>query len=81
MNSIEKEYEIFLQNIAWLRNNYEFSKEKMAKIMSISVDMLDQIEQGILPDDLTVESILKIGKYFKIKPKDLLSIRLNEKNC
>lgn len=80
MDSIEKEYEIFLHNVVWIRNHYEFSKEKMAKIINITVDMLNQIEQGILPDDLTVEAILKIGKYFRIKPVDLLSVKLYEKN-
>ncbi len=76
MKSIEKEYEILLNNIAWLRNHYEFSKERMAEIMVITVDMLNQIEQGKMPDDLTVEAILKIEEFFRIEPQDLLEKKI-----
>lgn len=78
MKSIEEEFKIFFDNIAWLRNHYEIPKERMTKIMNITVDMLDQIESGKLPDDLTVEAILNTAVYFRIVPKDLLSISLTE---
>lgn len=69
---LEKEYAVLLNNIIWLRTHYEFSKEKMAEIMGIRVDMINEIESHKMPDDLTVEAILNINKFFRIEPQDLL---------
>lgn len=69
---LEKEYAVLLNNIIWLRTHYEFSKEKMAEIMDISIDMMNEIENHKVPEDLTVEAILNMHKFFRIEPQDLL---------
>lgn len=73
---LEKEYEILLGNIVWLRKHYEFSKERMAEIMGVTVDMLNEIEKGQMPEDLTVEAVLNMQDFFRIEPQDLLGKRL-----
>lgn len=69
---LEKEYAILLNNIIWLRKHYKFSKERMADIMGIEINTLEKIESGKIPDELTVEAILKMQNFFRIKPQDLL---------
>lgn len=72
----EKEYKILLDNIMWLRKHYEFSKERMAEIMGISIEMMNEIENGQMPEELTVEAVLNIHKFFGVEPQDLLGKRL-----
>ncbi len=76
---LEKEYKVLLDNIVWLRKHYEFSKERMADIMGISVEMLNEIESGRMPEELTVEAILNIQDFFRIEPQDLLGKKLKQK--
>ena len=73
---LEKEYKILLDNIVWLRKHYEFSKERMAEIMGISIEMINEIENGKLPDDLTVEAVLNMYRFFGIEPQDLLGKKI-----
>lgn len=73
---LEKEYKILLDNIVWLRNHYEFSKERMAEIMGITIDIFNEIERGKMPEELTVEAVLNIHKFFRVEPQDLLSKKL-----
>lgn len=75
---LDKEYEILLNNIVWLRNHHELSKERMAEIMDITVDMFNEIENGKLPEDLTVEAILNMQDFFRIEPQDLLGKKLDK---
>ncbi len=69
---LEKEYKILLDNIVWLRKHYEFSIERMADIMGISIEMLNEVENGKLPDELTVEAISNMQDFFRIEPQILL---------
>lgn len=75
---LEKEYEVLLNNIVWLRKHYEFSKERMAEIMGVSIEMLNEIENGKMPEDLTVEAVLNMQDFFRIEPQDLLGKRLDD---
>mgnify|MGYP003292088415 CR=1 FL=1 len=59
-------WKIFSNNIKWLREQCEFSEEKMAKILGISVDMLKKIECGELPKELNCEILLRIHIVFGI---------------
>ena len=75
-----KSWQNFAHNVKWLRSHYEFSKEKMAKILGISVDMLKEIENNEIPIDLTVEVIPNISKFFLVEPQDLMRIHLDKKS-
>ncbi len=69
-------WQIFVYNIVWLRKHYEFSEEKMAEIMEISVDLLKQIELGQGADELSVEVIYKIYDFFGVFPNILMGKKL-----
>lgn len=71
-------WQIFVYNIVWLRKHYEFSEEKMAEIMEISVDLLKQIELGQGADELSVEVIYKIYDFFGVFPNILMGKKLGE---
>lgn len=66
-----KTVKILSHNIAWLRTHYEFSKERMAQILDISIESLNKIENGEIDDDLTVETFLNAANFFCIETKDL----------
>lgn len=69
----DKSWTIFIKNIVWLREHYEFSKEKMAEISEISVEVINRIENGEMPDEVTVETIIRLGNFFCIEPMELFS--------
>lgn len=71
-------WQIFVYNIVWLRKHYEFSEEKMAEIMEISVDLLKQIELGQGADELSVEVVYKIYNFFGVRPNILMGKKLGE---
>lgn len=70
-NNYDKTVKILSHNITWLRTHYEFSKERMAEILGVSVDVLNRIENGEIGDDLTVEAFLNAAKFFCVDTKDL----------
>lgn len=74
-----KAWQNFTHNVKWLRSHYEFSKEKMAEILGITIGMLKEIENNEVPLDLTAEAILNMGKFFIVKPKDIMGINLENK--
>lgn len=59
-------WKMFAYNIKWLREQCEFSEEKMSKILGISVDTLKGIERGELPEELNCEILLRIHNVFGI---------------
>lgn len=71
-------WQIFVYNIVWLRKHYEFSEEKMAEIMEISVDLLKQVESGQGADELSAEVVYKIHNFFGVLPNVLMGKRLGE---
>lgn len=76
---LEEEYKNLLDNIVWLRNHYEFSIERMADIMGISIEMINEIENGKMPQELTVEAIFNMQDFFRIEPQDLLGQSLKRR--
>ncbi|MBQ8765509.1 MAG: helix-turn-helix transcriptional regulator, partial [Clostridia bacterium] len=50
-------WKIFVCNLIKLRKNNKLSKREMAEICGITVKMLDEIEKGNLPEELSVEII------------------------
>ncbi len=59
-------WKMFAHNIKWLRKQCEFSEDRMAEILGISVDMLKAIEHSELPEELTCEIIERIHIVFGI---------------
>ena len=70
--SIKKEVKSLLHNLVWLRNHYNLSKEDMARILRIDMEMWENIECGKLPRGLSVEVFYIIKEQFHINPSDLL---------
>lgn len=58
----------FLYNIKWLRKNKNLSKRSMAKILKISAETLNRIENGELPPKLSADVIWRIYLNFGISP-------------
>lgn len=70
--------DIFLHNIAWLRNHYGISKKRMAKILGVSVGTINKMESDILPPRLDVSIIFNIQDYFGIKLTELFAQQFGE---
>lgn len=64
----KNELSIFTTNIITLRKNHNLSKKEMAKILGISIYMLNKIETGIIPKNLNCDVLFKIHKHFNIHP-------------
>lgn len=69
-----KETACFMHNVLWLRKHYGFSKKEMSGLLNISIKTLNKIENGKLPPRLTVEIVFNIIDRFKISPKSLFEI-------
>ena len=67
-NDTYKELEILMKNIEYIRNKNMLSKKEMAKILGISTNTLNKIENGIISKRITVEIIYRIYKTFGILP-------------
>ncbi len=74
-----REWEIFANNVKWIRKTYGISKKKMASLLKIGIGSLNKIENGEMPPRLTIEIFFIIYKFFGIHPKDQLGERLAEK--
>ena len=72
----DEDIENLIQNIKFLKKKNMLSKRKMADILGISIYSLNIIEKGEIPVRLTVDAIFGLSDYFKIKPAELLSKRL-----
>lgn len=70
--SVEKEMKNFLHNLLWLKNHYNFSKEKMAEILGISVEIWEEVELEKIPTSLTGDVFYKIKENFDINPSDMI---------
>ncbi|MBQ6840014.1 MAG: helix-turn-helix transcriptional regulator [Oscillospiraceae bacterium] len=69
---MNKEFKIFMKNVAWLRKQHKLSKKKMAQIMGIGVGSLTQIEKGIFPERLRIDACINIQRHFGVSVKDQL---------
>ena len=54
----QNELLIFCQNVKFVRQKEGLSKKKMAEMMGVGRYGLDLIERGIVPNHLTVNTIL-----------------------
>ena len=70
MNTNE-ELIIFCKNIKTIRQQLGITQREMAKICNIGIVSLRKIENGIFPQRLTVEPLIKICRVFEILPYKL----------
>ncbi len=73
INLFQKNWDIFVKNIIWLRKHYRISKKRMADLLGIDTATLTKIERNELPDEVTVEIFIKAEKFFRIPINDLIS--------
>lgn len=78
ISDYEKNWQNFVHNVKWLRNHYEFSEDKMAEIMGISVDLFRELENGNGKDDLSIEVVFKIYSFFGVLPDMLFEDSFGE---
>lgn len=76
--SVEEEIKNFLHNLVWLKNHYGFSKEKMAEILEISIEIWEEVEKGKIPTSLTGEVLYIIKENFDIHPSDMIYKNLSD---
>ena len=69
--AIDKEIQILLQNIKYLRETNGLSKKEMSRVLGISVLTLNKMEQGIMPPSVGVDIVFRLSEKFNIKPCDL----------
>lgn len=78
--TLDRECEILLYNIVWLRKHHGLSKKEMAKLLKLGAKSMDQIESGHVPLRMGVENLFQIWSHFGIKPSDQVSKRLGEED-
>jgi len=62
---------LFCENIKIIRQQCGISQKEMAKICNIGIVSLRKIENGIFPQRLTIEPLIKICRVFEILPYKL----------
>ena len=67
------EIQILLKEISDLRKNHNLSKKEMSKKLGISIYMINEIERGVLPPQLTVDVLFRIHEHFNINPVQMLN--------
>lgn len=72
------QFQNFCHNIKWLRNENEYSKSKMAKMLGISVKTLEKLENGEMPNKLSVKVISNVKYHFNLHPVEQFGKRLGK---
>ena len=75
---MDKDLEICLRNIVWLREHHGISKRRMCRLLHIGVATWDAIERGELPPLLGIEMAFYIAEECHVSPADLFRRRLWE---
>ena len=75
---IAEERENLLYNLTWLRRRESLSKEEMAAVLHISIAGMEQLEKGVLPEELSAEVFLFLPERFGLSPVQLLSERIGK---
>lgn len=66
----EESEEYFCHNVRWLREYHRLSQKGMAAMLRISVEKLEQIEGGSIPEDLSIDVLYDIYLYFGVRLSD-----------
>lgn len=70
-STTDKNIDIFLNNIAYIRKVNNLSLQEMSQALGISIYYVKQMEKGILPPRLKIDVIFRIKKCFNISYKSL----------
>jgi len=77
----EKEMKIFAENIAYLRRFYKLSQQEMAKKLRVSTYCISRIENGEVPENLSVNTMIAVYNEFGIMPSKMFEpLNLEIKN-
>ena len=74
--SVENEMRVFLHNLLWLKNHYGYTKQEIAKMLEISEDIWEEVENMKNPTRITPEVFYKIKEHFDINPSDMIYRKL-----
>lgn len=66
----DTELAIFQNNIKFLRKKENLSKKDMAKLLQISVNSLNKIESGIMPERFRIGIVFRIQQVFGVLPRE-----------
>ena len=66
----EESEEYFCHNVRWLREHHRLSQTGMAAMLRISVAELEQIEGGSIPEELSIDVLCDIYRYFGVSLSD-----------
>ena len=78
---LNQAYDIFMENVTWLRKTHGLSKTEMAKLLHISVKSLNRMEQGEMPPGTSAKILFRIQDIFDIHPAELLCRKLDKSRC
>lgn len=70
--NIDRELEIFIENIIYLKEAHDLSDKEMAQICKISHSSLLKLQKGIIPN-ISCNIIFRLAKHFGLAPTDLFS--------
>ena len=62
----------FCRNLKLLRKKYGLSEWQMARILKLSDEAVDALDQGFVPDEVDTGTLLLIHGYYGITPSQML---------
>jgi len=69
--SIEENINIFCNRVKELRKQKNISLEELAERSGVAQDMLEQLEQNILPEEMMVDDAIDLARVFGCKVHEL----------
>ena len=66
---MENEIGLLCLNVKLLRERHDLTLEEMAERLRVSQKEIMMLEQGVVPEETTVEIVMRIYKCFGITPK------------
>ncbi len=69
--SIEENINIFCNKVKDLRKNQKITLQELSRRSGVPQDMLEQLEQNILPDEMMVDDTFALARAFGCKVYEL----------
>ena len=61
----------FCEKINELRAKKNWSAKSLAERSGVPLEMLEQLERGAVPKEMTVEDVILLARVFQCKPQEL----------
>lgn len=74
----DKEMDIFMCNVVWLRKHHGFSKREMAKCLEIGVGTLNKLERGEIPPRMGCKIFFAVSARFGVSLRNQFSRQLGD---